>query len=149
LDERPSNAKFRISDLRWAFVRFRNFPLVVSQVCCCPPLEGRSRPPEEFMKVAVIGVGHVGKEHARLYSEFPDVELAAVVDVLRPRAEEVAALHQTTPFSDYHEILGKVEAASLAVPTIDHARLGMDLLERGIDVLIEKPIAANLEEGQA
>src|SRR5919201_1198630 len=101
------------------------------------------------MKVAVIVVGHVGKEHARLYSELPDVELAAVVDILHPRAEEVAALYQTAPFSDYHEILDKVDAATLAVPTIDHARLGIDLLEHGIDVLVEKPIAANVEEGRA
>ena len=66
------------------------------------------------MKIAVIGVGYVGKEHARLYAELPDVELAGVVDVLRPRAEEVAALYKTTPFTDYREILGKVDAATLA-----------------------------------
>ena len=106
-------------------------------------------PCRELMRVAVIGVGHVGKEHARLYAELPEVELAGVVDILRPRAEEVAALHHTTPFTDYREILGKIDAATLAVPTVDHARIGMDLLENGIDVLIEKPIAATLEEGRA
>ncbi len=100
------------------------------------------------MKVAVIGVGYVGKEHARLYAELPDVELAGVVDVLRPRAEEVAALYKTTPFTDYREILGKVDAATLAVPTIDHGRIGIDLLENGVDVLVEKPIASSLEEGR-
>ncbi len=100
------------------------------------------------MKIAVIGVGYVGKEHARLYAELPDVELAGVVDVLRPRAEEVAALYKTTPFTDYREILGKVDAATLAVPTIDHGRIGMHLLDNGIDVLVEKPIASNLEEGR-
>src|SRR2546427_1415490 len=101
------------------------------------------------MRVAVIGVGHVGKEHARLYAELPEVELAGVVDILPPRAEEVAALHRATPFTDYHEIFGKIDAATLAVPTVDHARIGMDLLENGIDVLIEKPLAATLEEGRA
>src|SRR5262249_26447299 len=100
------------------------------------------------MKVAVIGVGHVGKEHARLYAELPDVELAGVVDVRRPRAEEVAALYNTTPFTDYREILGKVDAATLAAPTIDHGRIGIDLLENGVDVLVEKPVAANPEEGR-
>src|SRR2546425_2096706 len=100
------------------------------------------------MRVAVIGVGHVGKEHARLYAQLPEVELAGVVDILRPRAEEVAALHHTTPFTDYREILGKIDAATLAVPTVDHARIGMDLLENGIDVLVEKPIAATLEQAQ-
>src|SRR6058998_2186601 len=114
-----------------------------------PPLRGERVCRKNLMKAAVIGVGHVGKEHARLYSELPDVELAAVVDILRPRAEEAAALHRTTPFTDYHEILGKVDAATLAVPTVDHARIGVDLLENGIDVLVEKPIAANLEEGRA
>jgi len=100
------------------------------------------------MKVAVIGVGHVGKEHARLYDELPDVELAGVVDELRPRAEEVAALYKTTAFTDYREVLGKVDAATLAVPTVDHGRIGSDLLDNGVDVLVEKPIAANLEEGR-
>src|SRR5262249_39001845 len=98
------------------------------------------------MKVAVIGVGHVGKEQARLYAELPDVELAGVVDVIRSRAEEVAALYNTTPFTDYREVLGKVDAATLAVPTVDHGRIGSDLLDNGVDVLVEKPIAANLEE---
>ena len=100
------------------------------------------------MKIAVIGVGYVGREHARLYAELPNVELAGVVDVLRPRAEEVAALCKTTPFTDYREILGKVDAATLAVPTIDHGRIGIDLLENGVDVLVEKPIASSLEEGR-
>ena len=101
------------------------------------------------MKVAVIGVGHVGKDHARLYAELPGVELAGVVDILKARAEEVAALYHTMPFTDYHQILGKADAVTLAVPTTDHARIGIDLLDHGIDVLVEKPIARNLEEGRA
>src|SRR5262249_44370803 len=100
------------------------------------------------MKVAVIGVGHVGKANARIYAELAYVELAGVVDELRSRAEEVAALYRTTAFTDYREILGKVDAATLAVPTIDHGRIGIDLLENGVDVLVEKPIASNLEEGR-
>ncbi|HYR41662.1 MAG TPA: Gfo/Idh/MocA family oxidoreductase, partial [Terriglobia bacterium] len=102
-----------------------------------------------MIKVAVIGVGHLGKEHARLYAALPDVELAGVVDILQPRAEEAADLYKTAPFIDYHQILGKVDAVTLAVPTTDHARIGVDLLEHGVDVLIEKPIATTVEEAQA
>src|SRR5438093_3163820 len=134
-------------------VRSNNGSFAIFLLMSRPPLlceEGNScLSAGELVKVAVIGVGHVGKEHARILSELPDVELAAVVDVLRPRAEEVAALYATAAFTDYRELLGKVDAATLAVPTLEHARIGIDLLEHGIDVLVEKPIAADLEEGRA
>lgn len=100
-------------------------------------------------KVAVIGVGHLGKQHARLYAEFPDVQLVGVVDILKPRAEEIASAYKTTPFTDYHEIFGKVDAVSLAIPTTDHALVGTNLLEHGIDVLVEKPIAFTIAQAQA
>jgi len=101
------------------------------------------------VKVAVIGVGHVGKHHARLYAGLQDVELAGVVDIQQQRAEEIAALHKTTPFTDYRELFGKVDAVSLAVPTVEHARIGVDLMEHGIDVLVEKPMASTLEQARA
>jgi len=97
------------------------------------------------MKVAVIGVGHLGKHHARLYSDMPGVELVGVVDILASRAAEIAQSHHTHAFEDYRELFGKVDAVSLAVPTSDHTRLGVELLEHGIDVLVEKPIASTLE----
>jgi predicted dehydrogenase len=99
-------------------------------------------------RVAVIGVGHLGKQHARLYAELPGVELVGVVDILRPRAEEIASSSKTTPFSDYRDIFGKVDAVSLAIPTTDHARVGIDLLDHGIDVLVEKPIASTIEQAR-
>jgi predicted dehydrogenase len=101
------------------------------------------------MKVGVIGVGHLGKHHARLYAEMPDVELVGVVDILQPRAEEIATLYKTTPFTDYRDLFNKVDAVSLAIPTVDHARIGVDLIEQGIDVLVEKPIASTLEQARA
>jgi predicted dehydrogenase len=101
------------------------------------------------MKVAVIGVGHLGKQHARLYAGLPEVELAGVVDILQPRAEEIAGLYKTAAFTDYHDIIGKVDAVSLAVPTVDHSRIGVGLLENGIDILVEKPIATTIEEAQS
>src|SRR5262245_22197465 len=69
-------------------------------------------------KVAVIGVGHLGKQHARLYSEFEGVDLAGVVDILPPRATEVASLYKTSAYTDYRELFGKVGAVSLAVPRL-------------------------------
>ena len=101
-----------------------------------------------MVKVAVIGVGHLGRQHARLYAELPGVELAGVVDILKPRAEEIAGLYKSAAFTDYHDIFGKVDAVSLAVPTTHHAQIGLDLLEHGIDVLVEKPVATTLEEAQ-
>jgi predicted dehydrogenase len=100
------------------------------------------------VKVAVIGVGHVGRHHARLYAELSGVELVGAVDIQRHRAEEIAALYKTTPLTDYRELFGKVDAVSLAIPTVDHARIGVDLLEHGIDVLVEKPIAATREQAR-
>src|SRR6516225_11851007 len=100
------------------------------------------------MRVAVIGVGHLGKHHARIYSELEGIELVGVVDIQKPRAEEIANQHHTKAFTDYKELFGKVDAVSLAVPTVDHARIGVDLLSNGIDVLVEKPIATTIEEVQ-
>jgi predicted dehydrogenase len=99
--------------------------------------------------VAVIGVGHVGKHHARLYAELPGIDLVGVADIQKSRAEEIAGLCRTTPYTDYRELFGKVDAVSLAVPTVEHSRIGVDLLEHGIDVLVEKPIASTLEQSQA
>jgi len=99
-------------------------------------------------RVAVIGVGHLGKHHARIYADMENVELAGVVDIQQARAEEIATANKTRAYTDYHAVLGKVDAVSLAVPTIDHARIGLELLSQGIDVLVEKPIAATLEDAR-
>ena len=98
-------------------------------------------------KHAVVGVGHLGKQHARLYAELG--HLAGVVDILEPRAHETAAQYNTTPYTDYRQLFGKVDAVSIAVPTVNHAEIGVELLEHGIDVLIEKPIASTLEQAKA
>ena len=102
-----------------------------------------------MLKVAVVGVGHLGRQHARLYAGMPGVELIGVVDILKPRAEEVAALYKTSAFTTCEDILGKADAVSLAIPTQDHAKVGVGLLERRIDVLVEKPIASTLKEAQS
>jgi len=100
------------------------------------------------MRVAVIGVGHLGRQHARLYRELEGVELTAVVDILEDRAAEVAETYETTPLTNFRDVFGKVDAVSLAVPTSEHARIGAELLANGIDVLVEKPIGADLEDAR-
>src|SRR5262245_35241748 len=100
------------------------------------------------MRVAGIGVGHVGKDHARVYAELPNVELVGVVDIVESRADETSRLCKTASFMDYRELFGKIDAASLAVPTVDHAWIGADLLEHGVDVLVEKPIASSAEQAR-
>lgn len=98
-------------------------------------------------RAAVIGVGHLGKQHARLYSELGC--LAAVVDIQASRAQEIAAMYGKPAFIDYRELFGEVDAVSIAVPTVDHVQVGLDCLEHGIDVLVEKPIAATPEQAAA
>lgn len=98
-------------------------------------------------KIAVVGVGHLGKQHARLYAELG--HLAGVVDILESRAQEIAAEYNTTPYTDYRQLFGKVDAVSIAVPTVNHAGIGIEFLEHDIDVLVEKPIASTLEQAKA
>ena len=101
------------------------------------------------MRIAVVGVGHLGKHHARILSALPGVELVAVVDVNRTRADEIAASSRTKPAYDYREILGSVDAVTIAVPTDRHAEVGCAFLNAGIPALIEKPLARSLAEADA
>jgi predicted dehydrogenase len=101
-----------------------------------------------MMKVAVVGVGHLGRHHARIYAAMDGVELARVVDIQPSRAQEAAEACHTRGLTDYRELYGAVDAVSLAVPTTDHARIGVELLENGIDLLVEKPIASTLDDAR-
>ncbi len=98
------------------------------------------------VRVAVVGAGDFGRNHARVYSQIEGVELAAIVDTDAARAGRVAAEFSTVALPDLDMLDGKVDAASVAVPTVEHARIGCRLLEQGIDVLVEKPMAASLAE---
>jgi len=98
------------------------------------------------IKVAVIGVGHLGQHHARIYSQMRDAELVGVVDVDEKRAQEIASRCQTSAYSDYSQVSGKIDAASIAVPTELHYKIGKDFLNAGVHVLIEKPITQTLKE---
>lgn len=100
----------------------------------------------QTLKIAVIGVGHLGKWHADKYAASPDCDLLAVVDNNPKNAEQIAQKHGTRAVSDYHDILSQVDAVSLAVPTSLHYKIARDILEAGIHCLIEKPITETIEE---
>ena len=99
-----------------------------------------------MIRVAVVGVGHLGRHHARIFRELPGVTLTAVADVNRPRAEEIAAANQTSAVFDYRELIGRVDAVSIAVPTEKHAEVGAAFLDAGVPALIEKPLARTVAE---
>jgi predicted dehydrogenase len=113
------------------------------------------------VRVAVVGVGHLGRHHARILAALPGVHLVAVVDINRERADQIAAAHGTKALFDYHDLLGApaglqradgpggaagVDAVTIAVPTELHAEVGSAFLEAGIPTLVEKPLARNLVE---
>lgn len=98
------------------------------------------------LKLAAIGVGYLGRHHARLLASFDGVRLVAVVDKNRARAEEIAAPSGARAVTDYREILGEVDAVTIAVPTETHAEIAIECLGRGLPVLVEKPMARTLDE---
>jgi predicted dehydrogenase len=97
------------------------------------------------VKAAVIGVGHLGKHHARILSALPGVSLAGVVDINRDRAAQVASQFHTQAFGTVDEI-GKLDLAVIAVPTISHAAIALPLIESGVHTLVEKPVTQTLHE---
>ncbi len=103
---------------------------------------------ERKTRVGVIGVGHVGQHHARIYRELPGVELAGIADIDPARLQEVKRVAEAPVFQDYRELFGHVEGVSLAVPTHLHAQIARECLDRGVDVLVEKPMAQTLEEAE-
>ena len=102
------------------------------------------------LKAAVIGVGAMGRNHARVYADLPQVELVAVADVNPQVANEVARRYGGRAYSDYERLLDqeRPDVVSLAVPTVDHCAMALEILRRGIHLLIEKPLAYTLDEGR-
>jgi len=98
------------------------------------------------LRVAVVGAGDFGRNHARVYRQIENAELVGVVDADPERARRVAEEFSTSALPEIESLRGKVDAASVAVPTIHHAQIGCRLLELGIDVLVEKPMAASVAE---
>jgi len=99
-----------------------------------------------MIKVAVVGVGAFGREHARVYSEVEASHVAVICDIEESRGRPIAERYGAEFVSDYRELAGRVEAASVTVPTEFHAPIASELLKAGIAVLVEKPIARTTEE---
>jgi len=103
----------------------------------------------ERVPVAVVGAGEFGRNHARVYGELQDTELLGIFDRDAAKARAVAEEFDTRVFGDLEELRGCVKAASVAVPTEAHSEVGCRLLDMGIDVLVEKPMATDLAQADA
>jgi len=102
---------------------------------------------EKLIRVAVVGAGEFGRNHVRVWSEIEGAELAGIVDTNAERARRIATEFGTRVIPDLGALAAeRVDAVSLAVPTREHARVGCLLLDAGVDVLVEKPMAASLDE---
>jgi predicted dehydrogenase len=97
------------------------------------------------LRAAVIGVGHMGRHHARVYHELPGATLVAVVDIQADKAAGVAEQYHCRPAQRLEEVLGEIDVATVAVPTVRHEEVARPLIERGIPCLIEKPMAPDSE----
>jgi predicted dehydrogenase len=117
-----------------------------------PPaaMEAAPLPPVWLMgtapRLGVMGAGAMGRHHVRVLASLPGAELVGVYDPRREMADAVAAEHGTRAFAGVEELAAAVDAMVLAVPTVLHGELGCELLGRGLHVLVEKPLAASLEE---
>jgi predicted dehydrogenase len=103
---------------------------------------------EKKVRTAVIGAGKMGSIHAKVYSQLPQSELIAVVDVDANKAKSLADRYNCLACSDCKEVLGKVDAVTIATPTVTHLKLAKIFIKNNIAVLVEKPLAANVGEGR-
>ncbi|MDD9857404.1 MAG: Gfo/Idh/MocA family oxidoreductase [Gammaproteobacteria bacterium] len=101
------------------------------------------------LRVAVVGVGCLGAVHADIYHRMPGVRLVAVVDTDRARAEAAAARHDCQAFDSAEQLVGRVDAASIVVPTSVHLPVAEIVLGNGIHAMLEKPVAPSVEESRA
>jgi predicted dehydrogenase len=101
------------------------------------------------LRAGVVGVGHLGRHHARILSTIDGVELTSVVDTNEARARDIAASCGATAFADARQVLDQVDLVSIAVPTESHLDVARLFLDRRIPVLVEKPLARSVEEADA
>ena len=107
---------------------------------------GRTGP---TLRCGVVGVGRMGRHHARKYAELPGSTLVGVVDVDGERRSAVAEKHQCRAFATEEELIrAGVDAVSVAVPTVEHLRVAQQMLEAGVACLVEKPLATDVEEAR-
>ncbi len=100
------------------------------------------------VRVAVVGVGYLGRYHAEKYSRIENSELIGVIDIVPERARSVAEQFKTSYFTNYKDIFDRVDAVSIVVPTPDHFQVARDFIEAGIHVLLEKPMTKSLKEAK-
>ncbi len=113
------------------------------------PNAHKERNQPQPIRVGVIGVGNMGQHHTRVLSLLKDVELVGIADINVDRGLETASKYRARFFEDYREMLPRVDAVCIAVPTRMHHAVGMACLEAGVHVLIEKPIAASIYEAES
>ena len=101
------------------------------------------------IRMGVIGVGNMGKHHTRILSQFKDIELIGISDTNVERGLEIASRYRTRFYENYLELLPRVDAVCIAVPTKLHHQVGLNCLQAGVHVLLEKPIAASIAEAES
>jgi len=100
------------------------------------------------LKVGVIGVGSMGKNHTRIYSEIPNVDLIGVSDLSDKASRDIAAKFNCKSFPDYRHLLKEVDAVSIASPTLTHYEIALECISSNVHLLIEKPFTSKSEEAQ-
>lgn len=98
------------------------------------------------IRIGVVGIGHLGNYHLQKYNKLPESEIVGIVDIVEERARSAAEEYGCEALYDHRGLIGKVDAVSVAVPTVLHHKIAKDFLQSGIDVLLEKPITKTLEE---
>jgi virulence factor len=106
-------------------------------------------PHPQPIRMGVIGVGNMGRHHTRILSQFKDIELIGISDINVERGLEIASCYRTRFFENYLELLPRVDAVCIAVPTKLHHQVGLHCLQTGVHVLLEKPIAASILEAES
>lgn len=101
------------------------------------------------LRCAVIGIGHMGQFHVDKFSQMENVELIGVCDVDQQKTKSIANRFNTNAYFDHHDLLDKVDAVSIATPTQLHHPVGLDFLNNGVHVLLEKPMATSIEEAES
>ncbi|MFO0928808.1 MAG: Gfo/Idh/MocA family oxidoreductase [Gemmataceae bacterium] len=100
------------------------------------------------LRVAVVGVGHLGKEHARIVASLPDADLVAIVDPNEAQARAIAERCGSHAVTDHRAVLDQVDAAVIAAPTTYHHAVAVDFLRKGVPVLVEKPITSTITQAR-
>jgi len=110
--------------------------------------DARYKMKDKKIRTAVVGAGKMGAIHAKVYSQLPDSELVAVVDVDVNKAQQLSQQYNCSAYTNCEDILDKVDAVTIATPTVTHLKLAKVFIKKRIPVLIEKPLAASVREGK-